>query len=217
MDIFKKKQFVSPVRNKTQTALAIPNGVRKPAELKPLLEPLSVLKKLLEKAGCQWMIIGGVAASLLGKPRFTADIDAVALIEDKELSNLLKVARRFGLTARIKDAVEFAQKNRVLLLKHTKTGINVDLSLGFLPFEKEAIKRSKRFKIANITFNLPTPEDLIIFKAVAHRPRDIEDIREIVKIHTKVNKKYIKRVVKEFASVLGMPEIWQDIEFILSA
>ncbi|MFH1128191.1 MAG: nucleotidyl transferase AbiEii/AbiGii toxin family protein [Candidatus Omnitrophota bacterium] len=189
--------------------------MRKPAELKPLLEPLSVLKRLLEGAGCQWMIIGGVAASLLGKPRFTADVDAVALIEDKEFSNLLKVARRLGLTTRIKDAVEFAQKNRVLLLKHTKTGINVDLSLGLLPFEKEAIKRSKRFKIANITFNLPTPEDLIIFKAVAHRPRDIEDIREIVKIHTKVNKKYIKKIVKEFASCLGMPEIWQDIESIL--
>lgn len=191
--------------------------MRKLAELKPLLEPLSVLRKLLEDAGCQWMIIGGVAASLLGKPRFTADIDVVALIEDKELSNLLKAAKRLGFKARIKDAVEFAQKNRVLLLKHIKTGINVDLSLGLLPFEKEAIKRSKRFKIANITFNLPMPEDLIIFKAVAHRPRDIEDIREIVKIHTKVNKKYIKKIVKEFARVLGMPEIWQDIELILEA
>jgi predicted nucleotidyltransferase len=189
--------------------------MRKPAELKPLLEPLAVLRRLLEETGCQWMLIGGVAASLLGKPRFTADVDAVVLIEDKELSNLLKVARRLGFKARIKDAVEFAKKNRVLLLKHTKTGINVDLSLGLLPFEKEAIKRSKRFKIANITFNLPTPEDLIIFKAVAHRPRDIEDIREIVKIHTKVNRKYIKNIVKEFARVLEMPEIWQDIESIL--
>lgn len=189
--------------------------MRKMEGLKPLLEPLSILKRLLEKSGCQWMLIGGVAASLLGKPRFTSDVDVVALIEDKELPNLLKVAKRLGFKARVKDAVEFAQQNRVLLLKHIKTGINVDLSLSLLPFEKEAIKRSKRFKVANITFNLPTPEDLIIFKAVAHRPIDIEDIREIVKIHTKVNKKYIKKITKEFARVLEMPEIWQDIESIL--
>lgn len=189
--------------------------VKKPDELKPLLEPLFVLKRLLEKTGCHWMLIGGVAASLLGKPRFTADIDTVVLIEDEELANLLKSAKRLGFKARIKGAVEFAQKNRVLLLKYTKTGINVDLSLGLLPFEKEAVKRSKRFKIGNITFNLPTPEDLIIFKAVAHRPRDIEDIIEIVKIHTRINRKYIKKTVKEFARVLGMPEIWQDIESIL--
>ena len=189
--------------------------MRKSTEFKHLLAPLAALKRLLDKSGCQWMIIGGVAASLLGKPRLTADVDAVALIEDKELPDLLKAAKSIGFKTRISDAMEFAQKNRVLLLKHAKTGINVDLSLGLLPFEKEAIKRSKRFKIANIAFNLPTPEDLIIFKAVAHRPRDIEDIREIVKIHTKVNKKYIKKLVKEFAGILEMPEIWQDIKSVL--
>ncbi len=187
----------------------------KSTELNPLLEPLSVLNRLLERIGCQWMIIGGVAASLLGKPRFTADIDAVLLIDDKELSNLLESAKHLGFETRVKGAVEFAQKNKVLLLKHTKTGINVDLSLGLLPFEKKAIKRSKRFKIANITFNLPMPEDLIIFKAVAHRPIDIEDITEIVKIHPKINKKYIEKIVKEFACALEMPEIWQDIKSIL--
>jgi len=158
------------------------------------------------------MIIGGVAASLLGKPRFTADVDVVALIEDKKLPSLLKAAKRLGFETRIKDAVGFAQKNRVLLLKHTKTGINVDLSLGLLPFEIEAIGRSKRFKIANITFNLPTPEDLIIFKAVAHRPKDIEDIREIVKIHARVNKTFIKKTIIEFARALEMPELWEDIK-----
>ena len=91
----------------------------------------------------------------------------------------------------------------------------MDLSLGLLPFEREAIKRSKRFKIADIAFNLPTPEDLIIFKAVAHRPQDLEDIREIIKIHTRVNKKYIKKTVKEFAGALEMPEIWEDIASIV--
>lgn len=187
----------------------------KSTQLKPLLEPLSVLKRLLEKLGCQWMIIGGVAASLLGKPRFTADVDAVALIEDEEITGFLEAAGRLGLKPRVKDAVEFARKNRVLLLKYTKTGINVDLSLGLLPFEKEAIKRSRHFRIGGIIFNLARPEDLIIFKAVAHRPRDIEDIRELAKAHAKLNRKYIAEKVKEFARALEMPEIWQDIKFIL--
>jgi len=94
--------------------------MRKLTELTPLLEPLSLLKILLERTGCQWMLIGGVAASLLGKPRFTADVDAVVLIEDKELSKLLKAAKRLGFKARIKYAAEFAQKNRVLFLNILK-------------------------------------------------------------------------------------------------
>ena len=50
----------------------------------------------------------------------------------KKPTELIKSAKRLGFKARIKDAVEFAQKNRVLLLKHIKTGINVDLSLCLL-------------------------------------------------------------------------------------
>lgn len=189
--------------------------MRKPRELNPLLEPLSVLQRLFKKTKCQGMIIGGVAASLLGKPRFTADVDALILVKDEEIPSLLKEAKQLGFKARLKNPVEFARKNRVLLLKHVETGIDVDLSLGLLPFEREAIRRSKQIKIGNITFNLPTAEDLIIFKAVAHRPRDIEDIAEIIKIHTKVDKAYIKKVVKEFAHVLEMPEIWSDVENVI--
>ena len=190
--------------------------MKKSAELRPLLEPLVLLKKLLHESRSQWMLIGGVAVSLLAKPRFTADVDAVILLEDEELPDFLKAAERLGFKARIRGAIEFAKRNRVLLLKHTKAGINVDLSLGLLPFEKEALKRSKQFKIANITFNLPTPEDLIIFKAVAHRPRDMEDIRQILKVHTKIDKKRIEKIVREFARALEMPEIWQDLKSILS-
>jgi predicted nucleotidyltransferase len=189
--------------------------MRKSAELNPLMEPLSALKELLEDGGYRWMIIGGVAASLLGKPRFTADVDVVALIEDEDLPVILKTAKKLGFKPRIKGAAEFALKNRVLLLIHVKTGINVDLSMGLLPFEKDAVKRSRRLKISDISFNLPTPEDLIILKAVAHRARDMEDIKEVIKVHPKIDKRYIANTVKEFAGVLEMPEIWRDIKSIL--
>ena len=186
------------------------------SKLKLFLDPLSALQRLMKKSGCKWMIIGGVAASLLGRPRFTADIDIVALIEDKDILNVLKLARRSGFKARIKDAAKFAKRNRVLLLQHKKSNINIDLALGLLPFEKEAIKRSKTRKVNNITLRLPTPEDLIIFKAVAHRPQDIMDIKEIVGNNPGLDVKYIKKITNEFALALSMPEIWTDIKSIIS-
>lgn len=57
-------------------------------QLKSLLEPLSILQRLMEKSGCPWMIIGGIVASLLGEPRFIADVDIVVLIEDKDISGV---------------------------------------------------------------------------------------------------------------------------------
>lgn len=192
------------------------SAMRKSFSLQPLLEPLAALQRLMEKSECRWMIIGGVAASLLGKPRFTADVDVVTLVEDKNIAGLLKLAKHFGFRPRIKDAVTFARENRVLLLEHKKSGINIDISLGLLPFEEKALQRRRPYKAGNITFYLPTKEDLIIFKAVAHRPQDMMDIREIVNLHPGLDKRYIKEMVRQFARALEMPEIWTDIKSLLS-
>ncbi len=56
---------------------------RQPADqaLAPLLDPLQAVQNLLSVFGERGVIIGGIAASLLGKPRFTADVDAVFLLE----------------------------------------------------------------------------------------------------------------------------------------
>lgn len=43
-----------------------------PKDLEPLLAPLEAVQQLLERFGNRGLIIGGVAASLLGQPRLTA-------------------------------------------------------------------------------------------------------------------------------------------------
>jgi hypothetical protein len=189
--------------------------MKKLSQFEILLKPLLSIQRLMKKSGCSWVIIGGVAASLLGKPRFTADVDVLTIVEDDDIAGMLKIAGQYGIKARVKDAVSFAKKNRVLLLMHIETGISIDISLGLLPFEKEAIENSKRHKVGGLTFYLPTPEDLIVFKAVAHRPQDIIDIKEIVKGNPKINTGYIKKRIKEFAVALEMPEIWTDIKSVI--
>lgn len=126
------------------------------------------------------LLLAAGAVSMLGKPRFTADVDAMMLLSDDELPRLMKAATEEGLVPRITDAIEFARQRRVLLLHHPTSGINVDISLGLLPFEVEAIERSVIHQLDPITIRLPTPEDLIILKAVAHRPKDWQDIRSII-------------------------------------
>ena len=114
-------------------------------------------------------IIGGVAASLRGTPRFTRDIDAVVLEADAE--TLLRSATGFDLVPRIPDAIEFAHETRVLLLRHAPTGIDIDLSLGALPFEEELVDRSTLIDIGSLRVRVAASEDLVIMKAVAGRAR----------------------------------------------
>src|SRR5450830_1649256 len=154
-------------------------------KIKPLLSALEALVNFLSDSKIKNVIIGGIAASLLGKPRFTADVDGLIVLPEENLSDFLKKAKNHGLLPRISGALEFAKSNRVILLKHRASGINIDLALGLLPFEMGAIKRAKIYKIGGIKFSLPTPEDLIIMKAVAHRPIDLEDIRSILEAQSK--------------------------------
>lgn len=182
-----------------------------PQGITPLLAPLTALQRLLAHFDDRGIIIGGVAASLLGKPRLTADVDAMFLLSIEDLPRLMAAAAQEGLVPRITDAGEFARRHRVLLLRHQESGINVDISLGVLPFEVEAVERSTVYQVGPLAIRLPTPEDLIILKAVAHRPKDLLDIQALVESHPDLDRKRIERWVREFARLLAMPEIWDDV------
>ena len=180
-------------------------------EVTPLLAPLAALQRLLARFDDQGIIIGGVAASLLGRPRLTADVDAVILLTVEDLPLLVEAAAQEGLVSRITNAEDFARRHRVLLLRHQESGINVDISLGMLPFEIEAVERSVIHQVGSLAIRLPTPEDLIIFKAVAHRPTDLMDIQALLESHPDLDRERVRRWVREFAQALEMPELWDDI------
>jgi hypothetical protein len=56
---------------------------------------------------------------------------------------------------------------------------------------------------------------LIILKAVAHRAKDLEDIREVVANNPNLDHHRIERWVRDFADLLETPELWGQIEKIL--
>src|SRR5262245_38963305 len=94
------------------------------------------------------MIIDGIAVIARGVPRLTRDIDATVAGGVMDLTTLLDALRTHGLTPRIPDAVEFADANQVVLLTHAASGIDVDLSIAWLPFELEALAASESLDIA---------------------------------------------------------------------
>jgi hypothetical protein len=174
-------------------------------------EPIAAVQRVLNRFEQQGIVIGGIAASLLGEPRATADIDAVIVLSVDELPQLMAITKEAGLLPRIADAEMFARRNRVLLLNHRDSGIDVDISLGLLPFEIEAAERGRMYQIGTLEVRLPTPEDLIIQKAIAHRPKDMLDIAAIIANQPKLDWQRIAFWLQQFADLLEMPEVWQDV------
>lgn len=187
-----------------------------PESLTPLLAPLQALQNLLFDFKNQGVIIGGIAASLLGTPRYTVDLDAVFLLSIQDVPRLLQAAAKNGIEPRIPNCLEFARKSRVVLLRHVESGTDIDISLGILPFEAEMVKNSKTYELGPIQLQLPSPEDLIILKAVAHRPKDLEDIRSIAASHPNLDKARIQFWVEQFGEALDLPQLWNMIQELLT-
>lgn len=184
--------------------------------LEPLLDALEALQRLLTRFNNQGVIIGGAAVSILGRARFTDDVDAMFLLSSEELPRLLEMAKEEGIEPRIENAVDFARKNRVLLLRHTVTDTRIDISLGALPFEEEMVERSVLHEVDEaLQLRLPTPEDLVIMKAIARRPKDLEDIRTIGAKYPNLDLERIKQWVKAFGEVLETPDLWDLVKSLL--
>ena len=62
-----------------------------------------------------------------------------------------------------------------------------------MPFESEVIERAKPSGEPDVPLRLATPEDLVILKAIASRPKDLEDIRNIAVTYPEMDRKRIER------------------------
>lgn len=184
-------------------------------ELEPLVSALNALARWFEREGIEGAIVGGVAASLLGRPRMTRDVDAVVLVDEYGWERFVDSGRRSGFDPRIDDPIEFARRTRVLLMRHTSSGIDIDISLGALPFEREMIDRHQSMTVGPVTIPVITPEDLIIMKALARRPRDMADIESVLDANPEMDLDRIRDWLREFSAVLEMPEILEDFEGIV--
>lgn len=183
--------------------------------LDPLLAVLQDLQGWMNASETAFVIIGGVAASLLGRPRFTQDVDVTVVVDPSKWEQFLASSRQFGFEGRLPNVLQFATLNRVLLIRHVSSGINVDIVLGALPFEEQVVLRAQPMAIGTITIPLPTPEDLVIMKAIAHRPRDAEDIEAVLALHPDLDRRRVLRWVRDFAKVLDSPEFLVDLQAAL--
>ncbi len=177
---------------------------------------LAAVAAALRDSGRPGMVIGGMAAIAHGVPRVTRDIDLAVAGTGTDLAVLLRVFGKHGIVPRIERSIEFAGRSNVLLLRHGPSGIEVDLSLAWLPFEEEAIAAALEVSLAGATVPMVRPEDLVVYKAVAWRPQDRGDVERLLAVHgAEMNVDRLRRLVADIAEALEEPERVEEFEALL--
>jgi hypothetical protein len=185
--------------------------VAKKAKVALPLAPLPGLAAWLQAEQTPGVVIGALAVSLQGRPRVTRDVDVLVLLPEDRWPTFLKSGRAYGFVPRDPDVLAFAKESRVLLLRHQPSAIDVDVALGNLPFEEEAVARATIVQVGGASVPLATPEDLVIMKALAARDQDWLDIEGLLAAHPRLDLRRVRRWVREFANALDAPEIYGDL------
>jgi hypothetical protein len=60
--------------------------------LEPFRSTIEALQNLLHKFNDRGVIIGGIVVGFLGKPRFTADVDAMFLLSTQAIPKFIELA-----------------------------------------------------------------------------------------------------------------------------
>lgn len=179
--------------------------MREPSTFSALLARIA---SALEAHGIPYMVIGGHAAILYGEPRLTRDIDITVALGPDELRRLLDVVRAAGLVP-AQGAEDIARRNYVLPCVDPATQLDVDVILAVSAYEREAMSRTRTATVGGAPVRFASPEDVVIHKIVAGRPRDIEDARAILAKSVSLDRDYIVRWLQAFESTLSSPLVQQ--------
>lgn len=166
----------------------------------------------LKKGHIPYMLTGGLAVTIWGRPRSTLDIDIVIDLKKKDKDKVIKIFKRdFYID---KEAINLAL-SKIFFFNIIDLKSNVKIDFYLLKqekYDKVRFKRRKRKKILGIVIDVISPEDLILIKLKWYKESDssrhLEDAESILKISgEKLDKKYLT----QWAEKIGTAHILNDL------
>ena len=163
---------------------------------------------IFESRGVTYAILGGFAARAHGIPRPTWDVDFAIGIDREKLPDLFEAAESFGYV--VPAAYRAGWVDAVQGMPIVKFGIaisdrsvDIDIFLAESSFLKSALARRQRAEInENLSVAVVSPEDFIVLKVLAGRPRDAIDIQDVLFMQGELDRAYMKH----WATRLGVQE-----------
>lgn len=165
----------------------------------------------LESSGVRHLVIGGLAVIAVGEPRMTGDVDVVAYLTETEAEALLGRALQAGF--QLDPDMERQRLRTTGTLRLRRGGFQLDMIVASLPFEDLAYRRAVHHKLFGRLVRLPTPEDLILFKVLAGRDKDLLDATGVVRRHSeRIDWDYVESVLRELCDLAEDMTAWRRLE-----
>jgi predicted nucleotidyltransferase len=174
---------------------------------------IKAIAQQFDKDKIHYMVIGGQAVLVYGRPRLTRDIDITLGLDTDKFQIMEKECKKLGLRILPENPETFAEETKVLPTEEPKSKIRVDFIFSFSEYERQALERTKQIQINNYPIKFASCEDVIIHKMVAGRAVDEEDVKSILaKNKDSVDLKYIRRWLSKFNKISEHKEILKKFD-----
>ena len=162
-----------------------------------LSEAIEDIVGLFDSLGHEYALMGGIAVRVYGIPRATYDVDFTAAIRRDALADFFRRAQEIGYAV----AEPYLQgwvdqvggmplvKIRLLLAGRE---VDVDIFLSESSYQATLLSRRKWAKLNGIDAWLVSPEDLVLLKLLANRPRDVADVGDVFFMQGQLDVEYMR-------------------------
>ena len=172
----------------------------------PVVAALLEIVDLLEFSRIEYVVMGGMAVRALALPRPTNDVDLTISYPAELIPELLKSfeSEFIQVPEVYKNGwLDEVDGMRLLKLKtwiDREHNVDLDIFLSESEFQSSMLRRKIRMDVAGRTIWMVTPEDLVLLKLIADRPRDRIDVADVLFIQGELDRKYLIR----WAASLGV-------------
>lgn len=137
--------------------------------------------RALQRSGIEHALVGALARAVWGRPRASTDVDFAVACDPTSLARLYDelTAARFERTLEIRAATDVNDPPELTVWR-SPGGVRVDFLVTHTPFEQEALSRRVPARVGAVDTFVVSPEDLVVYKLLAGRPRDWDDVNDVV-------------------------------------
>jgi hypothetical protein len=166
---------------------------------------LLAFASLARKLGLRWYVFGAQAVNLHGYPRATADLDLTVDLGERTPRSFVSVLAKSGFEPRFADDA-FIAATRVIPVVHRPSGLPIDLVLAGPGLEQTFLDEAELRSLGRAQIPVLSLENLIVTKLLAGRPRDREDVRELLARNTPDDRK-IRQTLELLEEALGQSDL----------
>ena len=164
----------------------------------PVIRALFEIIDLLESRTVEYAVMGGLAVRALALPRPTNDVDVTIALSHDALLELLKFVE--GELIEVPEVYRNGWLDRIagMPLIKLKTyidhdhSVDLDIFIAESEFQKSLISRRILAEFDDRKIWIVTPEDLLLLKLIANRPRDQIDVTDILFIQGQLDEQYMQ-------------------------